>query len=161
MTLLKKTLRTKPNQVTKLTKKKENSIANFICTLCVFVCVCACLSLSVLKNSIQEPSLYTLFISELAAASFLASLAGICLTLRICRVFVFCALNNNTQLLIVAYFQARPLLLYIRLSSSCICPSYSFPSLATPTAAVKLCIKETQTSPTSLSARPYYMKKAA
>lgn len=157
MTLLKKTLRTKPNQVTKLTKKKENSIANFICTLCV----CVCLSLCVLKNSIQEPSLYTLFISELAAASFLASLAGICLTLRICRVFVFCALNNNTQLLIVAYFQARLLVLYIRLSSSCICPSYSFPSLATPTAAVKLCIKETQPPPTSLSARPYYMKKAA
>lgn len=108
------------------------------------------------KNSIQEPSLYTLFISELAAASFLASLAGSCLTLRIRRVFVFCALNNNTQLLIVAYFQARPLLLYIRLSSS-----RSFPSVGSRQRQLLNYALRKHRPRTSLSARPYYMKKGS
>lgn len=139
----------------------RNSIANFMWSLCVFLCVCepffVCQRIQ-FKN--QHCTHYSHFRVSRSRSSLMLSLVswGSCLsTLCIAythRVFIFCALNNNTR-------SCWLLPTFRRAHSFSLC---LLSSLARPTAAVKLCIKETPNPPasheTSLSARPYYMKKA-
>lgn len=140
----------------------RNSIANFMWSLCVFLCVCVSLSLCVKEFNSRTNTVHIIHIFRVSRSrsSLMLSLVswGSCLsTLCIAytrRVFIFCALNNNTR-------SCWLLPTFRRAHSFSLC---LLSSLAWPTAAVKLCIKETPNPPasleTSLSARPYYMKKA-